>query len=384
MSFIAVFGFIVACTAGALARLDCSFPCTADYRPVCGSDLKTYPNECAMRWAACKQGQAIIAVYRQACKEQPNECSFGCTREYLPVCGSDGNKYSNECTLRMNACTSRTAISVVSRFAFEHTDCESESACNLACTFNYSPVCGSDGQTHSNECVMAMNACRAKTAIVRLYEGECKHVDDCYKMSLYASICLAMALSASVYALDCDTICKPNALEMNFRVCGSDGKTYASECDLKKAVCKSRQTVSIVSPGACKGKGWEACKTNIFCGTIKAGICASDGKPYYNECAMRRHACKEGKAKVAVHESSSMTCSKSSCPTCATEDSPVCGSDHKTYSSICKLRATACQQAKAIIVLKKGPCDDKDREGNTDSEEFNLDEADEAEEELFY
>ena len=64
------------------------------------------------------------------------------------------------------------------------------------------------------------------------------------------------------------------------------------------------------------------------------------------------------------------------------EDSPVCGSDHKTYGSICKLRATACKQAKAIIVLKKGPCND--REGNTDNEELNLDEEDEAEEDMFY
>ena len=45
----------------------CSFACTADYKPVCGNDLITYPNECAMRGAACKQSKAIIVVYRGKC-----------------------------------------------------------------------------------------------------------------------------------------------------------------------------------------------------------------------------------------------------------------------------------------------------------------------------
>eukprot|EP00112_Aurelia_sp_Birch-Aquarium-sp1_P016541 Seg3765.5 transcript_id=Seg3765.5/GoldUCD/mRNA.D3Y31 product=Agrin protein_id=Seg3765.5/GoldUCD/D3Y31 len=48
-----------------------------------------------------------------------------------------------------------------------------------------------------------------------------------------------------------------------------------------------------------------------------------------------------------------------SCPKCEDDDHhpAVCGSDHKTYKSICHLRAAACIAKTAIIVLKNGPCE---------------------------
>ena len=46
------------------------------------------------------------------------------------------------------------------------------------------------------------------------------------------------------------------------------------------------------------------------------------------------------------------------CPICkGGSGKNVCGSDHKTYSSLCELRAAACKQKKAIIVLKNGACE---------------------------
>nr|AKQ62391.1 serine proteinase inhibitor [Cyanea capillata] len=152
----------------------CLMVCTADYRPVCGNDLKTYPNECALRSAACEKGSAIVPVYKGECQAPPKECQIVCTREYLPVCGSDGKKYSTECVMRAAACKSRKAIVVVSRFAFEHTDCASQSSCNIVCTREYKPVCASDGKTYSNKCTMIAAACRTRTAIIRVYNGQCR------------------------------------------------------------------------------------------------------------------------------------------------------------------------------------------------------------------
>ena len=41
---------------------DCPQVCTSDYTPVCGTDSKTYSNECAMEVAACKDGKTDLTV----------------------------------------------------------------------------------------------------------------------------------------------------------------------------------------------------------------------------------------------------------------------------------------------------------------------------------
>ena len=54
----------------------CVFPCPMILKPVCGNDGNTYPNECAMRGAACRKGEAIVMVRARKCAEGTYSYNF--------------------------------------------------------------------------------------------------------------------------------------------------------------------------------------------------------------------------------------------------------------------------------------------------------------------
>ncbi|GFT75410.1 hypothetical protein TNCV_3394031 [Trichonephila clavipes] len=73
----------VECPATQVCQLDnnrnpicrCNAICSPDFRPVCGSDGKTYINECSLRVESCKSRRSLRIIFS-------GECSSG---EILPL-----------------------------------------------------------------------------------------------------------------------------------------------------------------------------------------------------------------------------------------------------------------------------------------------------------
>ncbi|XP_072050232.1 uncharacterized protein [Amphiura filiformis] len=211
--------------------VDCLFACPRIYRPVCGSDGNTHSNECEMGRVACEGNIEITAVYDGTCEQthpgpphpQIPACEFDCTSEYLPVCGSDGDTYLNECEMNRVACEQNVDIIVQSTG-------RCVSACNISCSSVYEPVCGSDGQTYPNECSMREESCENNREITIDHNGECES---------------GLPLHIPVPACNdfCTAFYEP--------VCGSDGDTYTNECQLTVSACLKNIEITVVSTGPC-------------------------------------------------------------------------------------------------------------------------------------
>jgi hypothetical protein len=63
--------------------------CPRIYRPVCGSDNRTYPNACVAEHAG------VDVVHPGQCRRPPI-----CPRIYRPVCGVNHHTYPNACEAR--------------------------------------------------------------------------------------------------------------------------------------------------------------------------------------------------------------------------------------------------------------------------------------------
>ena len=80
---------------------------------VCGSNFQTYNNPCLLELESCQRNVYIYVQHVGECVneysnsyEVVEKCEKPCSREYIPVCGSNEVTYGNLCMFQNTLCSS--------------------------------------------------------------------------------------------------------------------------------------------------------------------------------------------------------------------------------------------------------------------------------------
>ena len=231
--------------------------CQQIFDPVCGSDGMTYGSDCSLKLAACQNPfLTIIKQCEGKCPCHPKgtstehsdrkkgvgrsgslqDCNRICPKLLKPVCGSNGETYDNDCLLEIAACENpEQNITVECR---KKCPCQSKGPStehpdckHLGCHWLYNPVCGTDGQKYPNSGCLDLAACENPSQNITLgCKGECP-CDDLMSTTTHKSEINSTLNDNEKCLKPCPKVKDP--------VCGSNGEVYGNSCILGNAACQN-------------------------------------------------------------------------------------------------------------------------------------------------
>ncbi|CAL1580663.1 unnamed protein product [Knipowitschia caucasica] len=138
--------------------------------------------------------------------------------------------------------------------------------CHFQCDKDYTPVCGSNGDTYQNECYRRQASCKQQRLISKFSEGPCNHEpgsgsgdsDDTEGSSSDGSRKFTKC-STCKYGAECDEdsedvwcICNLDCSGHNQNpVCATDGHSYFNPCLVREASCMKQEQIDVQHLGFC-------------------------------------------------------------------------------------------------------------------------------------
>jgi len=143
---------------------------------------------------------AVALAKKNTIPDCNEDMKLGCPKIFDPLCASNGKTYANLCELCVKSYRNFEVLKMHNLTIEYEGECSSpgdvpisgQSAkpisgvsvpptlhlCDpnapIGCPKNYDPVCGTDGKTYSNECMLCAHARETGQKIAFIHDGACK------------------------------------------------------------------------------------------------------------------------------------------------------------------------------------------------------------------
>ncbi|XP_013400846.1 agrin isoform X2 [Lingula anatina] len=277
---------------------------------ICASDGKEYPSTCDLLKANCDSEDD---VYRVPCKDEapffkPSVTLFGGKKPFTnggppPVSGGSPG----------------FAPSVVTGFRPSvEIECGSLPECPLA-KEGTPKLCASDGKTYTSQCELEKANCASDT---KIWPVRCAGTAQSGGFGQPGPFPPPRWPASNDRCETLPEVC-PDVPDGLPEICGSDGNTYSSPCELEKANCASDIKIR---PVRCEGDD-DAFPPGLLPPPLRP--------PMEDICDMLPEVCPEAPDRLPE----------------------LCGSDGKTYSSPCEFQKAGCGSDVKIFLV---PCEGSD------------------------